>query len=546
MVKRIYFAFFILMLMVGSGYAAGRNDRQRRASSSETAEFTIDWYVNLSWWAWNGLGWGQDLVSQKIKEETGANINFVTPAAEGGEQLATMIAADTLPDLITLQGLWDSTDRFLAYQLAMEGYILSYNEMFDLAPELRDVVRKDVIDWYAEKDGKTYFYPNYAYSSQDLAPGEKLVPNRAITIRKDLWEAIGSPDISTPDKFLAACKMVKDRIKTYDGKEIIGLQLYESANEALDIMNQYFAMPREYPDGKSTNSWDMPQNREALAFLNEAYRMDLVTDANFSDTRDMINEKVAGGRVFAMITAPQDFIQQMAALWDADHNAVYQSVALRNHRGDDPVLGDISGWGWLQTGVSKKTKDQAKVANLIKFLLSDEGQILSAYGVEGTTYTKKADGKFERTEEYITALNANNDRKYAVGAMTLFANYAFTRRFDSDSTNPRTIATSDLLIKDPLRIYSYNFSSAGGKEDPSNPRKQEMTELTVRLNNYSKTAVAELITAPSAQAFEIKYAEVVTTLKSMGLDRLHLYNEEWFQAGKKAMGVKFIWPPYIE
>lgn len=539
--KRILSLVLALLLLTGCLGMTGVASAQ---AEQPPEEFTIDWYVNLSWWAWGGLGWNQDLVSQTIKEKTGANINFITPAADGGEQLSTMIAADTLPDLITLQGLWDSNDRMLAYQLAMEGYLTSYDELVELNPALGEVARQDVLDWYRENDGKTYMYPNYAYSAQDLAPGEKLAPNRMITIRKDLWEKIGSPDMSTPEAFLDACLKVKTELGAYEGKDLIGLQLYEGANEALSIMNQYFAVPTENPDGTLAYAFDMEGQKESLAFLNKAYRMGLITEANFSDTRDMINEKVASGRVFAMVTAPQDFINQMGTLYDSDNNAVYQSVMLRNEKGEDPVLSDLSGWGWLQTGVSSKTKNKEQVAKLIAYLLSDEGQILTTYGVEGVTFNYNEDGTISMSDEYLAAANANDAKKFAVGAMNLFGNYAFTRRFDGMPTDAKTLATNDVLMKDPMKPYSYNFSAAGGKEDPSDPRKAEMSELNVRLSTYTKTAIAELITADSAEAFEAKYEEVKATLESMDARKLNAYNNEWFQVGKDAMGLEFLWPAY--
>lgn len=507
-------------------------------------EFTVDWYVNLSWWAWNGLGWGQDLVSQTIKEKTGVNINFITPASDGGEQLSTMIASDALPDIITLQGLWDGTDRMLAYQLAMDGYLTSYDELIELNPKLGEVARQDVLDWYRENDGKAYMYPNYAYSSQDIAPGEKLAPNRMISIRQDLWKAIGSPEMSTPSDFLAAVAKVKSEVGTYDGKDIIGIQLYEGANEALSIMNQYFATPTENADGTLAYQFDMEGTRESLAFLNEAYRMGLITEANFSDTRDMINEKVASGRVFAMVTAPQDFINQLGTLYDADSEAVYQHVVLRNSKGEDPVLSDLSGWGWLMTGVSSEAENKEQIAKLIEYLLSDEGQILTTYGVEGVTFNYNADGTISMSEQYLQDTNANDAKKYAVGAMNLFGNYAFTRRFDSLPTDAKALATNDVVMKTPMSEYSYNFSAAGGKEDPSDPRKTEMSELNVRISTFTKTAIAELITANSEEAFNAKFDEVKATLEQMGARTLNDYNNEWFQVGKEAMGLDFIWPAY--
>ena len=60
---------------------------------------TLDWYVNYSWFA---TPWGENLVSKTITEETGVDVNFITPIGTETEKLNALIASDSLPDLITL------------------------------------------------------------------------------------------------------------------------------------------------------------------------------------------------------------------------------------------------------------------------------------------------------------------------------------------------------------------------------------------------------------------------------------------------------------
>ena len=43
---------------------------------------TLDWYVNYSWF---DMGWGKNLVSQKITDETGVSVNFITPLGNEDE-----------------------------------------------------------------------------------------------------------------------------------------------------------------------------------------------------------------------------------------------------------------------------------------------------------------------------------------------------------------------------------------------------------------------------------------------------------------------------
>lgn len=519
-------------------------EQAEETSKGELVE--IDWYVDLPYWTWAGQGFGEDLTSQMIMEATGVKINFIVPASDDSEQLTAMIASGELPDIMTVEGWWDSNARMLTYQMAQEGYIWSFNDlMTEYCPEMEENIRQDVFDWYAESDGKTYVLPNFAYSSEDLDAGEKLVPNGCITIRQDLYEAIGSPDMSTPEGFLDACLKVKNEIGQYNGQDIIPIQLYEGGGNSVSWLAQYFATPYEDENGNYLYDFTQENYKEALAFLNKAYNMGLIADANFSDTRDLVNEKIASGRVFCQITAPQDFVTPMQSLYDLDSEAVYVPVVLRNSKGEDPVLQDIRGFGWLISCVSKNTEHPTEVAKLINWLLSDEGQIATTYGKEGVTYEWGEDGRIVYTQEYNDALAAGDVKQYGLSAMNLLANYAFTRHYEPEPTDPKILATVDTWIKRPMAQYSYDYSAQGLKLDPADPRKEEMSQLSVKISEYRTTAVAQMITASEAD-FDGLYQQAVDDLNGMGLEELIAYNNDGFQNAKEALGIERSWPPYLK
>ena len=530
------------------------NPKESMSASAETGsegattgeQVEIDWYVDLPYWTWTGQGFGEDLTSQMIMEATGVKINFIVPASDDSEQLTAMIASNSLPDIMTVEGWWDNNSRMLTYQMAAEDYIWSFNDLMEqYCPEMKDNIRQDVFDWYAEADGKTYLLPNFAYSTEDLSEGEQLVPNGCITIRQDLYEAIGSPDMSTPEGFLDACLKVKNEVKQYNGQDIIPIQLYEGVGSSISWLAQYFATPYEDEDGNYLYDFTQENYKEALQFLNKAYHMGLITDANFSDTRDLVNEKIASGRVFCQITAPQDFVASMQSLYDADPKAVYVPVVLKNSKGEDPVLQDIRGFGWLTTCVSKNAEHPEAVAKLINWLLSDEGQIATTFGKEGVTYTMQDDGKIVYTEEYEQAMAANDTKKYGLSAMNLLSNYAFTRHYESESKDPKIIATVDTYIKRPMAQYSYDFTAQGLKLDPADPRKAEMSQLSVKISEFRTSTIAELVTV-SEDSFESKYQQAVDALNGMGLDKLIEYNNDGFQNAKKALGIERSWSPYLK
>lgn len=558
MVKRFIALVLIVLMSVSIVACSGKTKSTSQDNSNKTvatgepswksdnSPFTINWYVDLPWWKWNGEKWGLDLTSKIIKEKTGVTINFIVPASDSGEQLSTMIASNKLPDVITTNGWWDSKSRKLSNQLATEGYIWSMNDLIDkYAPTMKNVIREDVFKWYAENDGKTYVLPNYAYGKKDLAAGEKLMPNGAIVIRKDIWQKIGSPDMSTPEKFLAACEKVKNQVKTYDGQSIIPIQMYEGIGNSVLWLSQYFATPYEDKNGNYLYDFTQPNYKDSLKFLNTAYSEKLISDANFSDTRDLINEKIASGRAFALFVAPQDFIPQFQSLYDKDKNAVYMPIVLRNYKGEDPVLQDIRGFGWLTTSITKNAKQPDRIIKLFEYLLSDEGQIDCAYGKEGETFNYVGSGndkKIKLTDTYLAAVAKNDTKKYALGQFMMLDNWALRRKWDIPADDPKSVATSEKTLKTGLEKYSYDYSASSLKIDPTDSRFDEMNEISVKIAELRKRAIAEIITAKTPAQFEQRYNSDVTQLKALGLDKLVQFDNDGFKNAKKALGITYSWP----
>ena len=523
-------------------------------SFADEAPTKITWFVNVPSFVFNSEGWGVDRMTRELQDRFGIEIEFVTAADDSGSQLATLITSDSVPDIITLPGLWSSTDTNLIRQMAEAEMLLSYNDLIDqyVPEEEKAGFRSDILAWYALADGKTYAYPNYGYSTEDLPEGKGLVPNRCIVVRADMLEKLGNPSMESPADFLNVCERAMTELGTYDGLPIIGMQLYEGGNEAVDIVSQYFAVPWESEDGQAYDQWATGANKEVYAFLNEAYRRGLVLEANYSDTRDQVREKIASGRVFALIAAPQDFATEFTTLYENDSNAYYVPVTLRNAAGDDPVLSDISGWGYLQTVVSSSCKDPEKVIRLISYLVNDEGAIHMNKGWEGEHWNYNEDGTISRTQEYIDAANADPtyNKKQGINSFDLFANWAFLMQFEPrlDLENPddlKTYRTNDNYIKEPMAIYSHR--PAQYKYDPNDERAMAVNEEQVKLKSYMTIAEAELLTASTAEAFEAKYAEIQQVRPTMYDQELVLaYTNDALQAGKAQLGVKFFWPPYAE
>lgn len=521
-------------------------------SLAEDEPVKITWFVDVPSFVFNSEGWGLDRMTAEFQEKFGIEIEFIVAADDSGSQLATLISSDSVPDVITLNGLWDATDTELIRQMAESGYLYAYDDLIAqyLPEEEHAGFRSDVMAWYALKDQKTYAYPNYAYSTDDLTEGKGLVPNRCIVVRADLYEQLGRPDMSSPEAFLDACERAVNEIGTYNGLPVIGMQLYENGNEAYEIVSQYFAVPWEDEGGHAYNPWANGANKETYAFLNEAYRRGLILESNYSDTRDQVREKIANGRVFALIAAPQDFADQFKLLYDQDPEAYYIPVELRNSKKEDPVLTDISGWGYLQTCISAACKAPDRLIQFISYLVGAEGAVHLNKGWEGEHWNYNEDGTISMTDAYRAALreDPNINKKLGIGCFDLFANYAFLMRFEApldltDELDMKTFRCADTYIKEPMAIYSHR--GAQYKYDPNDERALPVAEENTKLKSYTTIAEAQLLTAPTAEAFEAKYEEMKNAIFTVHDAQLVLeYRDDALQAGKAQLGVAFFWPPY--
>ena len=122
---------------------------------------TLDWYINYSWFV---TKWGGNLVSDTITDETGVSINFITPMGNEEEKLNSLIASDTLPDLITL-GWWEPQ----VSEMIASDMVYALNELADeYDPLFYKVSDEAVVNWYTQPDGNIYCYPNSCYTPKDL------------------------------------------------------------------------------------------------------------------------------------------------------------------------------------------------------------------------------------------------------------------------------------------------------------------------------------------------------------------------------------------
>ncbi len=460
----------------------------------QTADDTADlsWYVNFSWF---NTPWGENLVSKKITEETGVNVEFVVPAGNEAEKLNSMIATDTLPDLVTL-GYWegqvnDMIDAEMVYPL---------NELADkYDPYFFKVANEERINWYTKEDGNVYCYPNSSYTPEDYKNHDNIGSNQTFLVRKDIYEAIGKPDMTTPEGFKAAIKAAKEKFPKVDGQPLIPIGADEFTSSGCNsfdkwLMN-FLAVPYE-KDGKFYDRYTDPEYVAWLKTFRELGEEGYLANDIFIDKRAQMEEKVTQGRYFCMLYQRTDIQEQEKQIYATDPDKIYIAVdGPKNSKGDDYQLPGSSVNGWTVTMISKNCKRPDKAIQLMTYLMSEHGQKMVYLGVEGETYDM-VDGKPVIKEEVAEVLNSDRaqyDKLYgADDAYWMLQDNAMQLAWQPELTEPMG----------QLEKWTYPYTVYTGQYDVTLATDSDEANANLKINNEWGTTLPKLLLAKSEGEFD--------------------------------------------
>ncbi|MCU9613063.1 sugar ABC transporter substrate-binding protein [Caldibacillus lycopersici] len=397
-------------------YTVDENTPAWKLDTKEDTELT--WYVNAEWW---NTDYGNDTITRKLKEDLNLNVKFLSG---DDTKLNTYFAGKDLPDIITIFG--GNTKA----ALDADSWALPLNELADkYDPYFYKVAQQQTLDWYKLEDGNTYGYPSYSNTQEHYDSGA-IPGNDAFIIRQDIYEAIGKPSMSTPEEFLSALGKIKQQFPDVIPFGFKGFSAQGDAGSLGGTFQNHIGVPIATEDGKW---YDRNLDEDYLSWVkvfNEAYKLGYLSDDTFSDDGTLFEEKVANGQyatvmaggVAQLYTALQ---KNLAAAPEQKYVAIDGPKSTVGH---EPTLSQSGISGWSVTYISKDVKDPAKAIQLYTYLLSDEGQYLTTFGVEGETFEFNEDGKAVLLPE-VTKLQAENPdeykTKYRMGEFWFFGHDTF-------------------------------------------------------------------------------------------------------------------------
>ncbi|TXK77408.1 extracellular solute-binding protein [Paenibacillus sp. N3.4] len=515
----------------GTSSAAPAANSDEPGWKSDTKPITFDWYLNFSWFP---NKWGVDATTQYITKKTGVNVNFIVPAGNENEKLNTMIASGKLPDFITLGWYEDAVKKMIEGNMVLP--LSDLAKQYD--PYFFKVADPAKTSWYTQKDGKFYGYPNASSSQQDYKKfGENFTSTQTFLVRKDMYEAIGKPDMRTPEGFLNALKAAKEKFPEVNGQPLIPLGLHDfqdkgnlsflDAAQNNSMLANFLAIPYE-KDGKLYDRFTDPEYVSWLKTFRKANEMGLLAKDIFIDKRPQMEEKTAQGRYFAMLYQRSDMSNQNISLYQKDPNKVYIAVdGPANAKKDAPTLPGPGISGWTVTLISKDVKDKARAIKFLSYLMSEEGNKDVYLGEKGVSYDT-IDGKDQFKPEVFDLMNKDRaafDKKYG-------SSFTFWMLMDTNMMlkwAPPTVEP----IKQPEEWTKGKTKSFSQYDNITPSGTSEEGIANSKIAQIWGKALPKLLLAKSDEEFDQIFDKFLKDRKAAGLDKVQAYQQKEFEANKQ-------------
>ena len=523
----------LLASLVLSGCAFGAPGNQEADGGKWTTnpvpvdQVTFDWYINYSWF---NTKWGQNAVSKAITEKTGVNINFITPQGNEEEKLNALIASGSLPDLITL-GWWEPQVN----EIIQNDMVYALNELADKYDTYFWEVSDDqAVSWYTQEDGNIYGYPCSSVTPDDVKTNNNIGSNQTFLVRKDIYEAIGSPDMTTIEGFENAVKMAAEKFPEIDGKPIIPIGAHyfdDIGNVSFDqYLQNFLAVPYE-KDGKLYDRDTDPEYIEWLKMFNRLSREGYLSTDVFIDQRIQMEEKIAEGRYFCMLYQYTDMSAQQKTLYSRDPDSIYIAVdGPKNSNGDDHVLPTNTVCGWTITMVSKNCQNPDRAIQFIDYLISEEGQKMVYLGIEGVTYDV-IDGREVVKPEVLELLNtdrtAYDDLYGADDAYWMFQDNVMQQKWRQENEGPTA----------QLEEWTYKYSSYTGQYDVSFPAGSDEEYTDETIDRLWGSTLKELLLAESDEDFDTALAKFKLKREALGYKDLMEKKYRYVIEAKEKLGL---------
>lgn len=499
-----------------SGTESGGSETSEAASQGETGSGeetsgetkTLSIFVNHTWWPVENF---EGIVPEAMTEATGVVLD--PTIAVDGNQLGVMIASGELPDIVWTQTLLDRmSDPGVSY--SYEELIEEYGVDWELTAEQLQIARG-----YAA-DGKAYTVLDHL-DSMDAWEETNAVPMvGAMTMRKDIYEALGSPALESLDDMYNVMGMVKEQYP-----DMVPLKLNENWNTEVfrDLVGMGAPKYIEQEDGSYVHYTMDPRYKDMMLWLNKCYRAGyIVPDDPFFVTG---STAIPDDQYFFGCSCTQNGITSLNATLAAIDPS-YQFCEMVPFEESSFTTSDL---GWSGAFISKNCEDPETAIKFIAWTFSPEGQALTQMGREGIDYTLDENGLPQFSEEWTEAVNNGTHSEVFNAEWSIGRSEIIEAETRCATLDQELVGEADAVIKEKFDNYPWVEAARPVGESDEKIIEDKITETVL-------TYEQKIILAETEEAAEATYQEYVDICDQTGLDKVEQYVTEKIKETKPLYG----------
>lgn len=445
-------------------------------------------------------------VWEEVEKRTGIKMNFdVMPADQYDAAMQTRIAAGSdLPDIMAVPPLWNGD----IIKYAEDGVILPLSDLIaEYAPNITamfekyPVIKKVLI----APDGEIYNLAEVFVEGNEVAP-------KSIIIRKDWLDKLNLEVPETIDDWYNVLKAFKEQDPNGNGIDD-EIPLTINDGNAYTYFASGFGLVAGvgefYADegGKVHSLYQAEEYKDFLEFLNKLYKEGLM-DPQYDTNND---EAKVDAMVSKQLIGASPHFLGIDERWSSLSGGKYIMVKPpKGPEGEEPELIKRNPTG-MQFAISKDCKDTVAAIRWIDYIwASDEGQILSHFGIEGKSFEYNEEGRPVFTE-WTTNNPEGLDMMSAVRSLGAFPSLfdVQTKEFMSQLMTKESLDACEPLI--PCMVEPFPSVLATAEES------DQLLMLQADMGTYTDEMIQKFVMG--TEPLE-KYDDFLAQLEGMGLSEV--------------------------
>jgi len=480
-----------------------------------------------------------DPIAKEITKRTGVTLKIQYPVG-GTSKVPLMIAGGEYPDLIFPSGDGNK--------------IISANGLIPLDKYLSKATNiKKLYGTYLSRLKNSVEDPStYTVGCFGVAPlgTEIWSPGGNFQIQHAVLKDQGYPKLQTLKEYGDAIKAYMKKYPTINGQKTIGLSLCADDWRWMITVGNPSGSAAGLPDdgqwaidpdtNKAQYKFMLPEIKEYYRWLNGMNSSGVLDPESFTQKFDQYTAKLTSGRVLAITDAGWDYAESTASLNKANQQErTFATLPVVLDAKDKNASMKDAGWGGgTGIGITTSCKNPDRAMQFLDWMASDEAQILTNWGIEGTNYTI-LDGK--RVTSAAERQKTTNDPDYSINTGVGLYTYPFPQRgqgVKDPSGQYYTTATTDSItsnynsaMKETLKAYGatmerdlypktseFKPSLFGAAWMTTIPQDSDLTILLKKADDESQKSLPKAILSKPAD-FDKVWDEYIATLKKVGIEK---------------------------